>query len=396
MNIFPLIALTLGADTGQVAIIYSISYLVSTFSTIPGGIAADRFLRKRIMIAGWLVATPSALIFALSSDWVGLLIGELLYCTSNFSGPASSAFIASKCSKGNAGIVFSLSTISNSMAMLISPAIGGFVAVLFGIRYVFVASFAAYAASTMFIMLVSERAHSAAYECGQSPTFTTVRDYLPLFRDRGFMRVCALFGLVFLSIYISMPFVPIFISSAYGLTFSSIGILGSASALGGMIISLLFGGLADRFDKLHALAGLLVMFCASAAILVLSGEIAMLFISFFLAGSTLSFYSVMSAFVGTNIEERNAGKAFAVLETVTGIPVIIAPFIGSALYAYSPMMPIVATIVLCPIMIIVLAIVPMIERRNAVFKSAYIFGNSRLEKGDIYLIGKRSKPSFSA
>jgi len=189
----------------------------------------------------------------------------------------------------------------------------------------------------------------------------TIQDYLPLFQDRKFLRTCVLFSLVFLSIYISHPFIPIYIYEIYNMPISLIGILGTASALGGVFISILFGKIADRINKYHAIASLILISLISVLILILYSDFIILLFAFFLSGSAYSFYGIMSGLVGNKISKQNAGKAFAVLETITGIPVIIAPLIGSFFYSYAPILPIFATFIISSIVLIILFLISFFD-----------------------------------
>jgi MFS family permease len=188
-----------------------------------------------------------------------------------------------------------------------------------------------------------------------------MQDYFPLFQDKKFLWICVLFSLVFLSIYISHPFIPIYIYEVYNMPMSLIGVLGTAAALGSVTISLLFGRIADRINKYHAIASLLLISFVSALMLILSANFTILLFTFFLSGSAFSFYGIMSALVGTKISKENAGKAFAVLETVTGIPVIIAPILGSILYSYAPILPIFATLFISLIVLLIFFLIPFLD-----------------------------------
>ncbi|MEM2900437.1 MAG: MFS transporter, partial [Thermoplasmata archaeon] len=259
--------------------------------------------------------------------------------------------------------------VSSSIAMIISPAIGGFFAALFGIKFVFLLSFLSYLISTSFIFLIEEDRNIyrnfSNVENGMNSKWEKkirpMQDYLPLLQDKKFLRICMLFSLVFLSIYISHPFVPIYIYDVYKMPMSLIGVLGTASALGGVAISLLFSRIADRINKYRAIAFLLLISFISTLMLILSANFTILLFTFFLSGSAFSFYGIMSGLVVTKVSKQNSGKAFAVLETVTGIPVIIAPIIGSILYSYAPILPILATIIISLIVILILFFIPFLD-----------------------------------
>jgi len=80
--IMPAYIRELGATSVQLGLLGSIAMAMATLSAIPGGLWADRFERRRLMLIGWAMCIPVPLIYAFSHHWLWLIPGYFLF---NFS-----------------------------------------------------------------------------------------------------------------------------------------------------------------------------------------------------------------------------------------------------------------------------------------------------------------------
>ena len=69
----PLYARQLGATPVEVGIIYTVYYLTTAIVAIPGGLLADRYQLKSVIVLTWFAIVPAGLIYYLAPSWPGLI-----------------------------------------------------------------------------------------------------------------------------------------------------------------------------------------------------------------------------------------------------------------------------------------------------------------------------------
>ena len=105
--IWPIFIRDLGGEAREIGIISSIMFLTVALSIIPGGILADRYDRKKLILITWLIAAPAPLIYIFADAWYHLIPGAILYCI--FIGwPALEAYIAQAARRGEVTRAFTL------------------------------------------------------------------------------------------------------------------------------------------------------------------------------------------------------------------------------------------------------------------------------------------------
>ncbi len=361
-NIFSIVASHLGADETGVALIFSAAYVVSMLGYIPGGMLADRYSRKWVLVAGWAIGTPSALIFAFATSWHWLVAGQVLYFLSNFCMPAFWAHLAGFCDEKNAGFTFSFTGSAFSVAAIAAPAIGGALAGALGASSVFLISFASYVVSTMLLFGLEDRAREFPRRTnvdkelanGQPDGVVHAKEnaaseYLAILRNPKFAAFTVVFGLVNLVVFLARPYLPLFLWSEYHLSYIEIGVLGSIGGMGAVALQIALGRMSDKMNRYRAIAFALFIFSFSFALLVVTGNLAALAVSFFLMGAANASTSIANSIVGLHAGKGSEGKAFALFSTVTYVPLALSPFVGGGLYSAGPFLPFYAALLSAPI-----------------------------------------------
>jgi len=77
--ILPVYIRDLGASSADVGFLFSIFILSTALTIIPGGILADRYDRKKVMVLGWLLWVPVPLLFSAATHWTQLVPVMALY-----------------------------------------------------------------------------------------------------------------------------------------------------------------------------------------------------------------------------------------------------------------------------------------------------------------------------
>ncbi|MEM2900436.1 MAG: MFS transporter [Thermoplasmata archaeon] len=365
-NIFSIVAESLGAKESEIALIFSVSFIISTLSYIPGGIFADKYNRKFVLLIGWTIGTPSALIFAFAQSWHWLVLGQLLYYVSNFCMPAFWAHLLRFCNKHNAGFTYSFTSSAFSLSMIISPAIGGLLAETFDTRLVFIISFISFLVSTLFLFGLensnpnSNTSSNFQNDANIQKTSKLKKsnfEYFKLLSDMKFVLFSILFCIVTIVINLSKPYLPLFLWSEYKFNYAQIGLLSAIAGLGAVTLQLVLGRLSDKKDKYHSLAYSILIFGISYLILVLSRDFIILMSAFFMMGAANATSSIANSIVGMQSKEGSEGKAFALFSTITGVALSISPFLGGFLYSEGIFMPFYVTLLIVPFVSISLFLV---------------------------------------
>ncbi|MEM2851094.1 MAG: MFS transporter [Candidatus Bathyarchaeia archaeon] len=125
----PLYIQLLGADIVQLGIVLMVSTFVVYAMQLPGGILADRFGRKPLIIVGGLVTAVTWFFMGIVTDWVAifpiLIISNLAYALYY---PAMNAMTADSVSETQRGTAFGLLYAFGSLPTALGPLIGGFLA----------------------------------------------------------------------------------------------------------------------------------------------------------------------------------------------------------------------------------------------------------------------------
>jgi DHA1 family multidrug resistance protein-like MFS transporter len=335
---------SLGADSVQIGVLYAVMALVAAVTLLISGSLADKYDRKKIMIAGWIAWLPVPLIFSAATNWVGMLPGMILY---GFwlGGPSSTAYIVTTADPSKLTMTFSVMSAGWSIGYIFSPATGGFLAANVGMKPVFYFSFVFYAVATSSLLFIkSQRAASVEPRSGEQFSF------LKLLRVRRLLGYAAFFAALMFVLSMFRPFVPKFVSDIYKSNDFNIGVLGSITFASSAVIGILLGRLGDKSSKKHPLALTLILNSIALPLLVLSGNFGILVISFILISGSYMTFSLMNAIVGPLAPESCRARWVAVPQVVAMFASFLAPYFGGYLYAYSPQYPFIIAMVAMPIL----------------------------------------------
>lgn len=334
---------TLGADPVQIGILYAVMTLVAALTLLLAGTLSDKYDRKKIMIAGWAAWLPAPLIFSVARNWVDMLPGMIMY---GFwlGGPSGTAYIVTMADKKKIALTFTIMSAGWSIGYIFSPATGGFLAANIGMKPVFYLAFVFYLLATCALFFIkSQRANPAdAYQDDSS--------FLKLLKDRRLMNLAVFFGVLMFILIMFRPFIPKFVSDVYKANDLMIGILGSITFASSAILGILLGKLGDRSSKKYPLALTLVLNSIAMTMMLLSGNLGILLVSFVLISGSYLTLSLMNAIIGPLAPESCRARWIAVPQVMAMLSSSLAPYLGGYLYAYSPQLPFLIAVLMMPIL----------------------------------------------
>ena len=102
------------------------------------------------MIGGWVMGTVAILVLAAAQTWQMAIPGLVLYNLSAFNMPAMNAYVTAEIKSGqDVRRVFTTVFCGFTLGMVFSPAVGGLLADVWGIRPLFFLAFIAFAISAI-------------------------------------------------------------------------------------------------------------------------------------------------------------------------------------------------------------------------------------------------------
>ena len=335
----PLYLRQLGADPVAIGSILAVAAAAVGLGHIPAGYVADRFGRKPVMLAGWVVGLAAVLVMFLAQDlWVysaGLV-------ANTFTGFVIAPIYAyATAARGQQSVQRAVTMVSSGFyaGTIISPALGGLIARLSSLRMVFGAAALAFVASIVAMALITPQPR-AEPETGQGR-------YAALFRNRRFLGFLALILAAATAMQVGLPLMPNFIVEVRGYDVGLVGLLGSVSSLGVVALQLVFG------QRLPRRAFMLAQVCLalSMALLLATTSQGWLFAVYFLRAGWYLSHSMAAAQVGRVVTPAESGLAFGMTETVQSLATIIGPLAAGLLYARNPAAPFVLSLALIVITI---------------------------------------------
>ncbi|MGZ5418142.1 MAG: Bcr/CflA family multidrug efflux MFS transporter [Nocardioides sp.] len=299
------------------------------------GPLSDAFGRRRPLIAGLVVHALASVLCALAPSVQVLSAVRVLQ---GFAGAAISVVALATVRDLFSGIAVAR-TMSRLMlviglAPIVAPSIGGFILTVTDWRGIFVVL----AATAVLLILVAflglretlpvERRRSARLGA-------TLRTYASLLKDRTFVALVFMGGLMFASIFAYVSGASFVLQEGFGLDERTFGLVFGANALTLTVFSQVNPTLIRRFGQVNVLTGAILVSAAAAASLILTGLTGL----WGLAGVLVPLMVVLGAAglampntpsLALNRHGEAAGTASAMLGCVQfGVGALVAPLVGA-------------------------------------------------------------------
>lgn len=322
---------TLNASAVEVGILYAIVSLVAASTLFTAGMFADKYDRKKIMIAGWIAWIPAPLIFSFAENWVQMLPGMILWGFW-FGGPTTTAYVVTTADKKQLTLTFTVVSSAWSVGYIFSPALGGYLAEMVGMQFVFYLAFILYTLAALILTFIqSQKAEGYTQETSKDQY-----SLLKLLKTRELLKYSTFFASIFFVVIMFRPFVPKFLGDIYHYGDFEIGILGSISFFGSAVLGILLGKLGDRRKKSYALSVSMALCSFTLILLLLFNNFIILIFTFFLMGGSYITWSLMSAIIGSSAPESIRARWVSIPQTISMFSSFIAPYLGGILYDISP------------------------------------------------------------
>jgi len=238
------------------------------------GVFVDRWDRKRTMvIANLLLALallPLLLVRTADRVWIVYLVAFAEACLEQFFTPAQSALLPALVDEAHLVQANSLNSLSSNFARLVGPALGGLIAVAFGLGGIVLADAASFLLAGLLIALITAASKPSAEpvlplaESEAKVTASLWREWIDGMRVIGSQRtlaaLLAMFSIMMLGEGVFGVLYPVFVYRILQGGAPQIGQLMSAQAVGGLLGGVLVGWLGKRIMSRWAIGLFAVAF----------------------------------------------------------------------------------------------------------------------------------------
>ncbi len=330
----PLYLKELGASPVAIGSILSAAAMAATLAHMPAGYLADRFGRKRVLVAGWVLGFLATVAMYLAPDLRLFSAGLVAYTFTGFVIAPISAYVGEARGQQSIQRVFSIVWAGYWAGNVVSPALGGLIARAVELRAIYGLASVAFLASNVAMLLVRSQP--------RTPTAAGRGRYAGLFRNRRFLGFLALISAALVAMQIGLPFMPNFVVEVRGFDVGLVGVLGSANAVGTVTANLALGQRHPRRALMLA-QGLLGL---SMLLLLVTTTWPWLLLAYFLRAGWSLAHGMGLAQVGRVVEPAETGLAYGMAETVIALAAVVGPFAAGLLYARNPAWPFQASLAL--------------------------------------------------
>lgn len=321
--ILPAYAAELNVDETQVGLIVGAFGLGRLISNVPGGMVAERFSARRVMIVStvWVVAATALCGLATSFSFLvtarvltGIGAGVVMTAGSLWIVDATAPSVRASAVAMMQGFVLASSTLG--------PTLGGLTASWFGLTAPFFIS-----GAVLLSALVWSLARRRLPPATHVETQARARTPSNLRHNTGFLAACAVsFALFFARFGATQTLVPLLAYHRYGWTVGTLGVILGVTAAANMGSVLSLGGLSDRIGRLRVATGSLLC-SVPLALAVGTTNSGVLF-----AITGIAFSAVMAvanpipvAFIADVVASDHRGRAIGISRTVGDVAAVIAP-----------------------------------------------------------------------
>jgi predicted MFS family arabinose efflux permease len=325
--LYPLYLEKLGANAVTIGSIMSLTAVALAAAHIPAGWLADRFGRKEVMVAGWLMACLAVLAMYLAPDLKWFTLGLVLYMFTGYVISPMSAYVTEARGTLSVSRALTLNVAGYAAGTLFSPALGGQIARALGLRAVFGIALGVLLLS-LWVLLMLRHQPAAAPPAG-------VNRYRTLLANSRFVGLMLLSFAAAMAFQVGFPLAQNFLADVRGFDAGLVGLLGSFNALGITVLNMAVGQRAPRGT--YILSQALMAF--SLVVLLSTGSVGWIALAFFCRGSWSLARMMTNAQVGQVVDRPELGLAYGVAESVVALSMIFGPLAAGVLYARAPSLP---------------------------------------------------------
>ena len=349
--ILPLYMEQLGASPQEVGVVLGLAAFLAACSFIPGGLLADRFDAKKVMIWGWAIGAIASLGMGLAPIWQWFIPWILLYNVSAYCIPAINTYIVEASGDVPLEHTITVTFAGYAAGSIVSPFVGGRLSASLGTASLFVIAASIFAVSFLIVLFTSSHAPHLNYAKARhhSPRqqFARLRPLAASYARMLFVFFTILLGTILPANYLGTLNWDISDVNSLG---------GTANATGALILSLVLGRVAAGRRRRGLLLSQLLTFVALVLFTLSTPSLRGLPVAaYFLLGAVPTLRELSNAQLAGQVDHDMRGTALGMNETIFSLARSLAALLAGALFALYPRGPFIAALALIPIGMVLIA-----------------------------------------
>lgn len=320
----PIYLQQLGADPISIGTILGGLGLMMTISHIPAGYLADRYGRKPIMLAAWVMGVIATWIMALANGLSVFVVGLLIYGTTLFVSSPLNSYVTVARGRWSVGRALTIISASFNFGVIIGPWLGGQIAEQIGLRQTYFIAAWIFMASTIIILFIRPQPIEPRVNEPLGNNWLINKHYL------------VYMGVVFLAtfaMYLPQPLSPNFLENQRDLSLGQIGQLYSISSIGVVVLNLALGQLSAQLGFLLSQVAVMMF----SLFLWRGTDLPWLMLGYFLLGGYKTARLFATAQVRNLVHQARMGLAYGLTETISSTTMILSPILAGYLYTRNPL-----------------------------------------------------------
>ncbi len=318
----------LHANPVQVGLVSSVGFVFAAISMIPGGILANKYDAKTLLILGWAMSIPCPILFYYAGTWPDVIPGLIILQLSAFNLPAMNAFIGELADKTRVSSAFGAVYSAGPLGLIASPTLGGLLLNWLNIRDLFWLALVLWTLATIILLPVRR----------QPPKeMDSKADLLEFPRSHQELAILLfLFGGTVAISITSPSYLPLYLQSHLGLNDSQIQLLGSVQAFASTLFTILLGRWASTRREGPTIAKQLLLVSGGAFGIALAGSPLLVVPMVFLLGSARAPSPVAYSILSRMRRGKSRAGQFGFYLTFEQFGFVVGSFLGGLFYTTSP------------------------------------------------------------
>ncbi len=247
-----------GLDIVRIGLFFSLTDATGFVAGLTGGFLADRFGRRRVVVAATAANAVGMVLFIIAHSWLRLVMVAVLWGLGNLSRAAWSAMTADASHKGNRGSFYGLLYSAAPAAGLIAPIIGGVVADRYGRASAVALSFPFFALAIWASLRLREshpapthpaEASEAGARNGDRPRISELWNFLTRRGSAAAWAIMAMWLIAGVEMGLAHPLIALYLQDRFGADYTAIALNAALGFAATAAVTLAGGFLADRVGR---------------------------------------------------------------------------------------------------------------------------------------------------